>query len=1073
MKQHIQGYRLSPQQRRAWSLANSDGTSGRATATAIIEGTLDVARLDRALAAVVERNEILRTSFHRLPGMQFPLQVIEPSFRPTLTVLAAGAEPEPDAPVTAGATPPLVATLRPIGADQHELVLSAPTLCADAAGLERALCAIAGAYAGDGDAGADADADADAEDVLQYAVVSDWLNETVESDDAEAGKRFWHSQLTDPGVVAMLRRGAAPARVGRIATTLDAETTTAIDRCATRLGATPAAVLTAAWQVLAWRLWGERALPIAARLDGRSTPELADVIGPMARHVPVTAAIDGASSFAQVVGRVEAALQEAAAWQECYDADAVLGDAGEGAPRYLPYAVEYRTGRGVHTAGAIALRTVGSAAQIERFAVMQSFVRGADTIAAELHYDPAQCPADEAARVAARLAVLIASALADVDTTVSQIAILPADERHTVVVELNATAAAFAAPHVMHQLFEAQVARTPLNVAVVFGEHTLTYRQLDACANQLARRLIRRGVGRNVPVGLLMERSLDMVIGMLGILKAGGAYMPLDAEYPAERLAYMVDNARAAAIVSHKRLIASLASPPATVLCLDADWADIATEDATAPEVDVDPEDLAYVLYTSGSTGHPKGVMIPHRALANHMRWMQQRFPLGETDSVLQKTPFSFDASVWEFYAPLLTGGRLVMAQPGGHRDAEYLCTTIAREQITTIQLVPTLLRMLLDQPAFAACTSLTRVYCGGEALAVELRDRFYRTAVGAAAELINLYGPTETCIDATYHACRRDDAGMSIGRPIANTAIYLLDDHRQPVPRGVPGELYVGGAAVGLGYLNNPTLTAERFVDDPFQPGARMYRTGDLGRHLADGSIEYLGRIDNQIKLRGHRIELGEIEATLARHLDVQVCAVVVREDQPGDRRLAAYFVPHDGRLPRASDLRGFLKDHLPEYMVPASFVKLGALPLMPNGKIDQRALPVPDDRQAELADAYVAPRNPLEHEVAQIWSEVLNVSRVSIHDDFFALGGHSLIATQLTSRIRKLFHVDLPLRELFAAPTVLGLSERIARLQGELVKQSEVAEMLAELEGLSDEEARALLDDDGATPASAPGDP
>jgi amino acid adenylation domain-containing protein len=518
----------------------------------------------------------------------------------------------------------------------------------------------------------------------------------------------------------------------------------------------------------------------------------------------------------------------------------------------------------------------------------------------------------------------------------------------------------------------------------------------------------------------------------------------------------MLGDARVTAVVTSERLAATLASPPDTVLRLDADWDEIAGEHATTLDGETDPEDMAYVLYTSGSTGRPKGVMIPHRALCNHMRWMQQRFPVGESDSVLQKTPFSFDASVWEFYAPLFTGGRLVMAQPGGHRDAEYLCETIQREGITTIQLVPTLLRMLLEQPAFAECTSLARVYCGGEALPVDLRDRFHDVSGG---DLINLYGPTECCIDATFHVCRRGEPGVPIGRPIANTEIYLLDDRRHPVPLGVPGELYIGGAGVGLGYLHNAQLTSERFIADPRRPGSKLYRTGDLGRFLADGSIEYLGRIDNQIKLRGHRIELGEIESTLARHAEIAACVVVVREDQPGDKRLAAYFVPRAGALPRGADLRHFLVDQLPEYMVPPDFVKLDQLPLMPNGKVDQRALPVPVADAGELADSFVAPRNPLEQEVAQIWCEVLGISQVGIHDDFFALGGHSLIATQLTSRIRKLFHVDLPLRELFAAPTVLGLSERIARLQAELAEQSDMADMLAELEGLSDEDAKALL--------------
>jgi amino acid adenylation domain-containing protein len=820
--------------------------------------------------------------------------------------------------------------------------------------------------------------------------------------------------------------------------------------------------LTATWQVLLWRLWGQSALPVAARLDGRSTADLADVIGPMSRNVPVTAAIDGETSFAHVVARVEAALQEAAAWQECFDADDLLGGSGETAAQYLPYVVEYRAAHPPQRAGALTLRTVASASPIEHCALLQSFVRGPDGnpdgIDGELAYDAARFSAAEVGRLTARLSTLIASVLADATAPVASLTVLPADEARLVTVELNATAVAFDAPRIVHRMFEAQVARTPDHVAVVFGDQRLTYRQLDTSANQLAHRLIRHGVGPNVPVGLLMERSLDMVVGILGILKAGGAYIPLDAEYPAERLAYMIANAQAAAIVTHDRLVASLGASPAAVIRIDSDAASIATEDATAPDVTPDPEDLAYVLYTSGSTGHPKGVMIPHRALCNHMQWMQREFPVGTSDSVLQKTPFSFDASVWEFYAPLFTGGRLVMARPGGHRDAEYLCETIAREGITTIQLVPTLLRMMLEQPGFARCTSLARVFCGGEALPTDLRDRFHRTAGG---ELINLYGPTETCIDATFHVCGRGEAGLPIGRPIANTEIYLLDERRQPVPLGVPGELYIGGAGVGLGYLHNPTLSAERFLADPYRqtPGAKLYRTGDLGRYLADGNIEYLGRIDNQIKLRGHRIELGEIETTLARHAEIAACVVVVREDQPGDKRLAAYFVPHTGKLPRTPELRQFIKDQLPDYMVPSGFVKLASLPLLPNGKVDQRALPAPDDNHAELADGFVAPRNQLERDVAQIWREVLGIAQVGIYDDFFALGGHSLIATQLTSRIRKLFHVDLPLRELFAAPTVLGLTERITKLQGELAEQADVADMLAELEGLSDEEVRAML--------------
>src|SRR5918996_1353101 len=436
----------------------------------------------------------------------------------------------------------------------------------------------------------------------------------------------------------------------------------------------------------------------------------------------------------------------------------------------------------------------------------------------------------------------------------------------------------------------------------------------------------------------------------------------------------------------------------------------------------VSPEHLAYVIYTSGSTGRPKGVMIPHRAICNHMVWLQSLFPLTEADKVLQKTPFSFDASIWEFYAPLLRGAQLVMARPGGHQDALYLAEVMAEQQVTTLQLVPSLLQVLLEEGSLESCHCLRRLFCGGEALPLALQARFFACH---GAELHNLYGPTEATIDATSWRCEREShlPIAPLGRPIANTQAYLLDRQLQPVPIGVPGELYIGGAGLARGYLHRPELTPEKFLPHPFseRPGARLYRSGDLARYLPDGNIEFLGRIDHQVKVRGFRIELGEIEACLGSHPEVREACVVVREDASGEKRLVGYYVGA-GVEPEA--LRGYLRAKLPEYMVPSAFVLLEGFPLTPNGKVDRRALPAPE-RGAE--GAYEAPRTPTEELLAGIWAEVLRVERVGRQDNFFALGGHSLVAIQVVARVRETLGVELAVRSVFESPPLAELSAAI----------------------------------------------
>jgi amino acid adenylation domain-containing protein len=632
------------------------------------------------------------------------------------------------------------------------------------------------------------------------------------------------------------------------------------------------------------------------------------------------------------------------------------------------------------------------------------------------------------------------------------------DAQQQLLTEWNSTQAEYP-QQCIHELFAAQVELTPDKTAVIFEDEKLTYQQLNVKTNQLAHYLRSIGVKPEVLVGISLERSLEMVIGILAILKAGGAYVPLDPEYPQERLDFIKEETQVKTVLTQEKI------------------REILSDKEKFPEHNLvnttSLQNSIYVIYTSGSTGKPKGVINTHRGLVNRLWWMQQTYQLTADDRVLQKTPFSFDVSVWEFFWTLLFGATLIIAEPGGHKDSGYLVDLIRKQQITTLHFVPSMLEAFLEEPQLESCKSLKRVICSGEALTVELQKRFF---THLNAQLHNLYGPTEAAIDVTAWGIGRRQGDketkgqgelnvekeittpsspsptIPIGTPIHNTQIYILDSHLRQVPIGVAGELYIGGDGLARGYLKRPDLTAERFIPNPFSspctpstpsaPSApsALYKTGDKARYLPDGNIEFLGRIDYQVKIRGFRIELGEIEVVLLQHPEVKTAVVIAKQNQNNNSRLIAYIVPNQKETPTdatdiATDelktsLRSFLEAKLPSYMVPSAFVILESIPLTPNGKIDRRSLLALDEMGVKLLHQ-VLPRNSTEEMIATIWKEVLKLEQVGIYDNFFDLGGNSLLATRINSRLRQTFELDLPLRSIFEKPTIVAIAEHIQALQ------------------------------------------
>jgi len=646
-------------------------------------------------------------------------------------------------------------------------------------------------------------------------------------------------------------------------------------------------------------------------------------------------------------------------------------------------------------------------------------------------------------KLAERLKRVLQAVVDDPGQRIGEIEILEEEERRQIVEEWNETAAAYAEDKCIHELFQEQVEQRPGAAAIMYEDEQLSYGELNRRANRLAHYLRELGVRPDKRVGICMERSFEMIIALLAVLKAGGAYVPLDPAYPGERLRYIVEDSGPEVLLTQGHLRELMRGVKQKLAVIDLSdpgvrWQERPETNLEKAGVGLTVEHLAYVIYTSGSTGTPKGVMVAHRGVANFLCSMRRELGIETDDVLLATTRLSFDIAALELYLPLTVGARLRI--PGGEVswDSVRVSQEIERD-VTMMQATPASWRMLLD--AGLKGTERLKMLCGGEALNLDLA----RTLAGRSHSAWNLYGPTETTIWSSVEKLKKDLNGISIGRPIANTQIYILDSQGEPVPIGVAGEIQIGGAGIARGYLNRPELTGERFVPDPFsnEPGARMYRTGDLGRWRSDGNIEFLGRNDFQVKIRGFRIELGEIEARLSEHAEVREAAVLAREDTPGDKRLVAYYTAREQNSVGVQELRAHLATKLPEYMVPTTYVRLELLPLTPNGKLDRKALPVPEFKCASSR----ASSTPEEEILAGLFAEVLHLERVGIDDNFFDLGGHSLLATRLASRIRAKFSIDLPLRSIFEAPSVAALAQRLPAR----TISSELPQAPLEAEGIS----------------------
>ncbi len=845
----------------------------------------------------------------------------------------------------------------------------------------------------------------------------------LSSDDlVEQQVSYWRQKLA--GIPAILelptdrpRLPVQTCRTARESVLLPRSLKQALETLSEQEGVSLFVVLLAAFQTLLTRYTGQDDIVVGVAIQGREEDDAQELDQRLGASVAIRTDISGDPTFRQLLSRVSNEANSArehqnVPWERVFEAVQPDRDAS----RHPKFQVLFSLEDSQFSPGSGEISDPGTDSGMLKVDLQLQMQDRLSGLAAYFTYSSELFDAATIVRTAGHFWKLLEGIVENPDETVWRLPLLTDAERDRLVIEWNNTGMDYARDRCVHQLFEAQAARTPNATAVGFGKESLTYGELERRANQLANHLIRLGASPDGLVGICLERSLEMVVGLLGILKAGAAYVPLDPAYPRDRIAFMLEDAEVPLLLTQAQLRESLHSGNSKVVFIDSDWPEIAKQSQESPALTLNPENRAYVIYTSGSTGKPKGVEIPHRAVVNFLTTMAVRPGMTASDRLLAVTTLSFDIAGLEIYLPLTQGASLEIVSREVASDGNQLLAKLTGSSATVMQATPATWRMLLE----AGWTGDPRlkILIGGEAVSQKLANQLLQRS----GSVWNVYGPTETTIWSTISKLEAEQSAVSIGRPIGNTEIFILDKMQQPVPIGVAAELYIGGDGLARGYLKRPELTAEKFIVHPLNPDpkTRLYRTGDLVRYLPNGNIEFLGRIDHQVKIRGFRIELGEIETVLRQHSGINETVVVAREDTPGDKRVVAYFVSAREAPPTTTELRAFLKEKLPEYMLPSVFVSLASMPLTPNGKVDRRALPAPQQLELAPTEGFVAPRDEAESKVVKIWEDVLGVRPIGVRHDFFELGGHSLLAAKLMSLIAREFNSNLPIATLFQARTV-----------------------------------------------------
>lgn len=1018
-----------------------------------LEGDLDAVAFERAWQRVVDRHPALRTCFV-WEGREKPLQVVLPRVALRLTQhdwrglspveqhqqLESLRQAEQAQGFNLSKTPLMRLILIRVAEDSYELIWSFHSLLMDGWSMFLVLTEVLAFY--------EAFHRGQDLDLPLPRPFRDYIAWHKRQDRA-AAEAFWRQRLGDftaPTPLVVDRPlGNLPVEAEPFETQhvrLDAATTAALNALARQHRLTLNTIVQGAWALLLSRYSGESVVVFGAAVSGRpATLEgVESMIGFFINTLPVLVRLSPQDELLPWLQH----LQQEQLRMRQYEYSSLVDVQGcSGVPRGRPLFESillfenYRKDAPLEAMGR-SLR-LHNLRWVERtnYPLMALAVPESQLLLS-LTYQCRRFDSSTIRRMLGHWQTVLEGMVANPQCRLRDVPLLTPAEQHQLLVRWNDTCSSYPHDQCLHDLFDAQVERTPEAVAVVFEDQHVTFRELNRRADRLAHHLRALGVGPEALVGICLERSLEMMVALLGVLKAGGAYVPLDPTFPPERLAFMLEDAQVSVLLVQTHLLEKLPRHQVHVICLDQWMVNQSMSQRVGNSIDslthlltdscaggVTADNLAYVIYTSGSTGKPKGVQISHRALVNFLAAMQQQPGLNQRDVLLSVTTLSFDIAGLELYLPLLVGARLVLVGQEVTRDGQQLAAWLSWSQATVMQATPALWQMLVETD-WAGCPHL-KMLAGGEALPRELAERL----LAKGASLWNMYGPTETTIWSTTHEVLSQDGAVPIGRPIANTQLYVLDDELRPMPVGVPGTLYIGGDGLARGYLKRPDLTAEKFIPDPFggQSGARLYNTGDLARYRPDGDVEFLGRRDHQVKIRGYRIELGEIEATLRQHPAVRQAVVLGREDVPGDKRLVAYIIPRQERPPSSDELRMFLLQKLPEYMVPQTFLLLNALPLTPNGKVDRRALPAPEGERPALTAAYVAPRTEVERTIAAVWQEVLRIENVGTQDNFFDLGGHSLLLTQVYSKLRRITHRDLSMLDLFRYPTISALADYLSQ--------------------------------------------